>query len=327
MAAATGRGSDVKMGAGYYIATPYGDLEQPCWRLVESEVGGDKAIIFALRLRGLAAAANRGGLVCLHDGTPMTPEQICGVLGYTFQVVQRSLEILDKHHLVAAATEGGGIRLLDPLLTQHLLALEAPKRPKTGAERAREYRQRHKTVTPTVTPTVTKSRDVVRDGAVTQQLQDADISGEYPRHETSQNSTYSIEGYKTTTTTPTPVAAVDKNDLLQKAKLLLSAWPHAAAAVDAVAAALANHSPEFVNAQIEYSRANSKTNPSAYLQAALQGDYAGFYAAESVKAAAAAEKHAKATKEAARQAKEDAKLPPVTARECFSIIEQLETAT
>ncbi|MCE1227359.1 MAG: hypothetical protein LWW87_12900 [Geobacteraceae bacterium] len=134
--------------------------------------------------------------------------------------------------------------------------------------------------------------------------------------------------HKITTTPPTTsVVDVDQNDLLQKAKVLLVAWPEAAAAAPSVAAALANHPPEFIAAQIEHSRKNARTNPCAYLQGTLEHDWAGFYATAEAKAAAAAAKQVKVAQEAARQAEEDAKLPPVTARECFSIIEQLETAT
>lgn len=304
----------------YYIATPFGDLEQPCWRLVEAEVGGADAIVFSLRLRGMAAQAGRGGLISLHDGTPMQIDQICSVLGYTPQRVHRSLEILHRHRLAEAA-EGGGIRLLDPLLLQHLLALEAPKRPKTGAERAREYRQRHKGVT----PTVTKPSDTARDVNVMQQSQNSVIAGEKQRHKASQsNSNNNIEEYRTTTLTP---VVVDQNDLLEKAKVLLSAWPPAAAAVDAVAVALSNHSPEFVNSQISYSRQNAKNSPVVFLKSALKNDWASFYATEEIKAAAAAEKHAKAAKEAARQAEEDALLPAVTPEEFFTNINQLEALT
>ena len=301
----------------YYIATPFADLDQPCWRLVEAEVGGAEAIVFALRLRGLAAQAGCGGVVALHDGTPMQADQICSVLCYSPQRVQRSLEILHRHHLAAAA-EGGGIRLLDPLLLQHLQALETPKGPKSAAERAREYRQR-KAVTQNVTKTVTKPRDAARDGAVMQQTQNADIMSKYPRNEKSHNK---IKEDKPTTVVVKP--AINDFDLFQKAQSFLLAWPPAAAAVDSVAAALANHSPEFVNAQIEYSRANSKTNPCAYLQAALRDDFAGFYAAAEAKAAAVAAKQARAAKEAARQAEEDAGLPSVSPEECFSFLDQLE---
>lgn len=310
----------------YYIATPFADLDQPCWRLVEAEVGGAEAIVFALRLRGLAAQAGFGGVVALHDGTPMQADQICSVLGYTPQRVQRSLEILHRHHL-AEAVEGGGIRLLDPLLLQHLRALEVPKGPKSGALRSKEYRDRkilkaNDEKTKDITRNVTKLRDAARDGAVTQQPQDADISCESPSHETSQNSCNKKIEYTTTTTS----VVVKPNDaLLQKAKLILSAWLPAATAVDAVAAALAaNHPPEFIAAQIAYSRQNAKSNPCAYLQAALQGDFAGFYAAEEAKAAAVAAKQARATAEAAALAKEDSLLPPVSATECFSIFEKLE---
>jgi len=314
----------------YYIATPFADLDQPCWRLVEAEVGGAEAIVFALRLRGLAAQASFGGLVALHDGTPMQAAQICSVLGYTPQRVQRSLEILHRHHL-AEAVEGGGIRLLDPLLLQHLRALEVPKGPKSGALRSKEYRDRkilkaNDEKTKDVTRNVTKLRDVssdaARDGAVAQQPQNADISCKSPSHETSQNSSNKKIEYTTTTTA---VVVKPNEDLLQKAKLILSAWLPAVAAVDAVAAALAaNHPPEFIVAQIAYSRQNAKSNPCAYLQAALQGDFAGFYAAAEAKAAAVAAKQARATAEAAALAKEDSLLPPVSATECFSIFEKLE---
>lgn len=331
----------------YYIATPFGDLDQACWRLVEAEVGGSEAIVFALRLRGLAAKAGRGGLVALHDGTPLTPEQICGVLGYTPQRVQRSVEILHRHHLAEAA-EGGGIRLLDPLLIQHLRALEAPKGPKSGAERSWEYRQRKKKAvtkqrdaavtqqpqdtvtedpqdaviadkvkrhkTKTVTKNVTKPRDAASDASVTQQPQDTDISSEYPRHKTSH--IYSKKENSKTTTT----VVADHNNL-QQAKVLLLAWPPAAAAAPSVAEALqqhGQHGADYAAAQIQHSKLNSKTNPPAFLKLALAGDYAGFYAAAEAKATAAAAKQVRATEEAARQAEKDALLPPVSAEEFFS---------
>ena len=121
------------------------------------------------------------------------------------------------------------------------------------------------------------------------------------------------------------ITTTTTDDFILMAQTLLSAWSPAAAAVDAVAAALvAGNSIEFIKAQIEYSRANAKANPSGYLQAALKGDYAGFNATARIKAAAAEEKQARTAAEAARQAAEDAKLPPVSPEECFSFFEPLE---
>lgn len=128
------------------------------------------------------------------------------------------------------------------------------------------------------------------------------------------------------TTTTTPVV-VDQNDIFLKARVLLTAWPEAATAVAAVTAAISQHGLEFTKAQITYSKKNAKANPSAYLQAAMQGDFAGFYAAAEARDAVVAAKQAKAELDAVRQAEEDAKLPPVTAKECFSIFNQLEAAT
>ncbi len=126
-------------------------------------------------------------------------------------------------------------------------------------------------------------------------------------------------------TEPEKEITTTTDDFILMAKTLLSAWSPAAAAVDAVAAALvAGNSIEFIKAQIEYSRANAKANPSGYLQAALKGDYAGFNASAQIKAAAVAQKQAKQAAEDARQAEEDALLPAVTPEEVFSNIDQME---
>ncbi|SJZ62431.1 hypothetical protein SAMN02745119_01183 [Trichlorobacter thiogenes] len=121
------------------------------------------------------------------------------------------------------------------------------------------------------------------------------------------------------------ITTTTTDDFILMAQTLLSVWSPAAAAVDAVAAALvAGNSIEFIKAQIEYSRANAKANPSGYLQAALKGDYAGFNASAQIKAAATAKKQAKQAAEDARQAEEDAALPTLTGDQFFLNVNQLE---
>jgi hypothetical protein len=67
----------------FFVATPFADLEASHWRMIEAEVGGPEAIVFALRLRGLAAQSNRGGFVCLRTGDPMSLKQIGTYMGYS----------------------------------------------------------------------------------------------------------------------------------------------------------------------------------------------------------------------------------------------------
>lgn len=144
---------------------------------------------------------------------------------------------------------------------------------------------------------------------------EADLINTSGELQASKNKDYNTRLQHQITTT-----AVGDLDFHSEAKTLLAAWPPAAAAAPAVAAALSNHSPEFVTSQISYSRQNAKTNPVAFVKLALAGDYAGFYAAQEAKAAAAAAKQAKAREEAERQAAEDARLPQITPAECFSSI-------
>ncbi len=150
---------------------------------------------------------------------------------------------------------------------------------------------------------------------------DSDLVNTSDKLQASKKRDYNTRLQHQITTTP---VVVDQNDLVQKAKALLIAWPEAAAAAPSVAATLANHPPEFVKAQIEYARQNAKSNPCAYLFKALECDYAGFYASVQIKAAAAAQKQAKQAAEDARQAEEDAALPTLTGDQFFLNVNQLE---
>jgi hypothetical protein len=105
----------------YYIRVPLDDLEQPHWRCLQAEDGGDGAVVLALRLRGLAAKCNHGGLIVRHTGEPMPLLQLATYLGYTPQQFEHRLLLLAKYGL-AEATEDqeGGIRVVDPVLGAHL---------------------------------------------------------------------------------------------------------------------------------------------------------------------------------------------------------------
>lgn len=145
---------------------------------------------------------------------------------------------------------------------------------------------------------------------------EAELTCAYSKLQASKIIDYNtILQHEITTTTP---VVVDQNDLLEEAKTLLASWPLAAAAAPAVAEALASYGPDFVKAQLAYSLKKAKSNPSAYLQAALKDDYAGFNALAEAKAAAAKKNQARAAAEAARRAEEDAKLPTVGGAEMFT---------
>lgn len=172
------------MAEAYYIRVPVDDLEQPHWRCLQAEDGGDGAIVLALRLRGLAAKCNHGGLIVRHTGEPMPLLQLSTYLGYTPQHLEHRLRLLAKHGLAEATDdEEGGIRVVDPVLNAHFgrtggpaqLALPAPKtkpnqkysRALTQAERTHLCRTgqlpegvyridvSHPAVTPAVTSDVT----------------------------------------------------------------------------------------------------------------------------------------------------------------------------
>lgn len=140
------------MAEAFYIRVPLDDLEQPHWRCLLAEDGGDGAIVLALRLRGLAAKCNHGGLIVRHTGDPMPLLQLATYLGYTPQHLEHRLRLLAKYGLATAADdEEGGIRVVDPVLDTHfgrlappVLPAEPPKRPNqrysrplTKAERTR----------------------------------------------------------------------------------------------------------------------------------------------------------------------------------------------
>jgi len=108
------------MAEAYYIRVPVDDLEQPHWRCLQAEDGGDGAIVLALRLRGLAAKCNHGGLIVRHTGEPMPLLQLATYLGYTPQHLENRLRLLAKHGLAEATVdEEGGIRVVDPVLDAH----------------------------------------------------------------------------------------------------------------------------------------------------------------------------------------------------------------
>lgn len=140
------------MAEAFYIRVPLDDLEQPHWRCLQAEDGGDGAIVLALRLRGLAAKSNRGGLIVRHTGEPMPLLQLATYLGHSPQHLEHRLRLLAKYGLATAVDdEEGGIRVVDPVLDTHfgrlappVLPAEPPKwpnqrysRPLTAAERKR----------------------------------------------------------------------------------------------------------------------------------------------------------------------------------------------
>lgn len=110
------------MAEAFYIRVPVDDLEQPHWRCLAAEDGGDGAIVLALRLRGLAAKCNHGGLIVRHTGEPMPLLQLSTYLGYTPQHLEHRLSLLAKHGLAKATQDDavGGIRVVDPVLEVHL---------------------------------------------------------------------------------------------------------------------------------------------------------------------------------------------------------------
>lgn len=109
------------MAEAFYIRVPLDDLEQPHWRCLLAEDGGASAVVLALRLRGLAAKCNNGGLITRHTGEPMPLLQIATYLGYTPQQLQRGMDLLLAHGLAATREDdrGGGIRVVDPVLDAH----------------------------------------------------------------------------------------------------------------------------------------------------------------------------------------------------------------
>lgn len=185
----------------FFVATPYGDLEASHWRLIEGESGGPETIVFALRLRGLAAQSNRGGLVCLRTGEPMTLGQIGTYMGYSSALLLRCLDLLKTHGL-ACAGEEGGVRVTDPVLLQHLgraaAAKQLPdaakekgkpgrkpigKKAMTAAERSRRKRNK---MEENVTECVTKCHEMSRNtesNFVTSPPEQADIVDKKTCHE------------------------------------------------------------------------------------------------------------------------------------------------
>lgn len=188
------------MAESYYIRVPFDDLERPHWRCLIAEVGGEGAMVFALRLRGMAARSECGGLIARHTGDPMPLGEIATYLGYTVQQMQRSLELLYRHGMAEPVDNGGagGVIVHDPVLSTHFRRVmpgaaqlqASPRRNKysrtlTAAERQQLHR------TGQLPDDVTILRHVtchVTDDGVTHQPQCADISRGFGCHVTNSTS-------------------------------------------------------------------------------------------------------------------------------------------
>lgn len=131
------------MAASYYIRTPVDDLEQPHWRCLEAESGGAEAIVFALRLRGLAAKSGRGGLITDHIGEPMLIGQISVYLGYSVPHIQRYLELLYRHRLAEIGEGAGEIRVLDPVIEAHFRLVAPVSQAATKQQPTKRPNQRY----------------------------------------------------------------------------------------------------------------------------------------------------------------------------------------
>lgn len=108
------------MAEAFYIRVPLDDLEQPHWRCLLQEDGGDGAIVLALRLRGLAAKCNHGGLITSHTGEPMPMLQLATYMGYAPQVLEHRIRLLAKYGLAESRQDDcGGVRVVDPVLVAH----------------------------------------------------------------------------------------------------------------------------------------------------------------------------------------------------------------
>lgn len=300
------RGNDVA--EAYYIRVPVDDLEQPHWRCLQAEDGGDGAIVLALRLRGLAARCNHGGLIVRHTGEPMPLLQLATYLGYTPQHLEHRLRLLAKHGLAEATDdEEGGIRVVDPVLDAHwgrvngavqLAALPPKTKPNqrysralTQAERQqlkrtgqlppgvyRLYMSRpmsHLDVTMDVTPNVTKLS------------QDFDFVGESGCHVTDSISISSSSNSSSKSVTPaaiSPPAAEDQNPTPPPGAVMaaIDLLPLAARPDCLVVVQDHLHLPlEVITSNIQLlagrlsgPKAKSILNPGGWLQKALAGDWA-----------------------------------------------------
>lgn len=300
------------MAEAYYIRVPLDDLEQPHWRCLLAETGGADAIVLALRLRGLAAKCNCGGLITTHTGRPMTPDQIATHMGYTPQQIKRCLELLHQQDMVLAVNDDkGGIRVVDPVLDAHLSRI-APhalpstttknpnqrySRPLTQAERQRLHRTGQ---LPQDVRRLDMSRHVSRPAVtenVTTLMQHTDSPCEIGCHVTDSTSSSTSSSNKEDVTPAAVPSAADHNPIPAEISEAIDLLPATARPDCLVVAANSNRPAGIIASNIRLladrlksAKSKSIASPTGWLINALDHDLAAPQRQAQTQAKAAKEK-------------------------------------